>query len=558
MRLEDFLTGSGFVDQKSLDSALEAVSKNQDLTLGEIIVRQRIIPIDKYSEFLDVYIDFLANNLDAVAQSKGFIDYSLAVKVGATYCRENQIFPIEKVAARGSLALKVMVKDRNNVEALDHVKKSCSTLPLPLPTRNFHPKLFDKLLEQIEQNKNDKNDEIEWETGIAAEKDLVSTEDKRIVDAVNRIIKQGVEYRASDIHLRIEQGKAEVRYRIDGALGRTHSLKQEEYASIVSRIKIMCGMDIAERRMPQDGKIRLNYEKRGSYDIRVSTLARQFGEGVVMRLLSQKALEDTTLDTLEMEPDILDPFRRLLLAPKGLILVTGPTGSGKTTTLYASLKELLATRPEKNIDTVEDPVEYTLKGVNQCSVDYKINKTFEVCLRALLRQDPDNIMVGEMRDLETAKMAVRAALTGHLVLSTLHTNSTAETITRLMDMGIESYLVAPTLLGIMGQRLVRRICNGCREETSPQNAELFIAAGLDPIAYQGTGCGECFNTGYKGRIGIYEYFPVAPAFVPDISSMEAIGKLQQKREVISFLNYGLRKVSQGLTTESEVLENTAI
>ncbi|MBS3165561.1 Flp pilus assembly complex ATPase component TadA, partial [Candidatus Woesearchaeota archaeon] len=186
------------------------------------------------------------------------------------------------------------------------------------------------------------------------------------------------------------------------------------------------------------------------------------------------------------------------------------------------------------------------------------NKTFEVCLRALLRQDPDNIMVGEMRDLETAKMAVRAALTGHLVLSTLHTNSTAETITRLMDMGIESYLVAPTLLGIMGQRLVRRICNGCREETSPQNAELFIAAGLDPIAYQGTGCGECFNTGYKGRIGIYEYFPVAPAFVPDISSMEAIGKLQQKREVISFLNYGLRKVSQGLTTESEVLENTAI
>jgi general secretion pathway protein E len=379
-----------------------------------------------------------------------------------------------------------------------------------------------------------------------------------VIRLVNQLISRAVESRASDIHVEALQNRLAVRYRIDGILREIAAPPIHLRAAIVSRIKIMAKLNIAERRLPQDGRIRLAVQGR-EFDLRVSTMPTLHGEGVVMRILDRATLADD-LDSLGMSGGLLTRFRGILEHPHGILLVTGPTGSGKTTTLYTSLMRLNSS--ESKLFTVEDPIEYQLDGVNQIQVKPQIGLTFAHVLRSVLRQDPDIIMVGEMRDLETAQIAVQAALTGHLVLSTLHTNSAAGTITRLLDMGVEDYLVTSTLNGVLAQRLVRKLCEHCREAYKPL-PELAQHLGLPvngelPTLYRPHGCAQC-QSGYRGRIGVFEFLPLSDAIrqlILERVTTQQIHRAGAEDGMRSMYEDGLAKAVQGITSIDEVLRVT--
>ena len=352
-------------------------------------------------------------------------------------------------------------------------------------------------------------------------------ENSPIVMLVKSMIEQAVRQRASDIHIEPMETKVRIRYRIDGVLKEAMVYSVSLLAAIVARIKIIGGMDIAEKRKPQDGRITMIVDRK-EYDIRVSILPTVYGEKVVMRLTSKQALtkDKSELGFSEME---LKKFDDILAHPHGIILVTGPTGSGKSTTLYTSLSEL--NTEDVNIITVEDPVEANIDGINQVGVNVKAGLTFSSALRSILRQDPDIIMIGEIRDNETAQIAVKAAITGHLVVSTLHTNSAASTISRLMDMGIESYLIADSMVGIIAQRLVRRLCPNCKRATLATDVDkkLMGINTREPVTiYEPVGCNTCNDTGYQGRIGIYEIMSITPQLKILISNKERADRLQQQ------------------------------
>jgi len=332
----------------------------------------------------------------------------------------------------------------------------------------------------------------------AIEGDAVNNPSVRLVDS---IIKEAIPYRASDIHIEPFEKTVKVRYRIDGDLQDRADFPINAYSAICARIKIMAGMDIAERRIPQDGRINLVIGGR-EYDFRISSLPTMFGEKFVIRVLDRSSFRFTREDLgfTESENVILD---KMLSRPHGIVLLTGPTGCGKSTTLYAFLKEI--NKPSVNIVTVEDPVEYIMTGINQTQVNTKANMTFAVALRSILRQDPDVIMVGEMRDEETAEIAVRAAITGHLVFSTLHTNDAPGSITRLQDMGVDDYLLADALVGVIAQRLVKRLCPACKRKSKATEAEMKLLGLTEPISlFRPQGCNYCNGTGYKGRIAVHE------------------------------------------------------
>jgi general secretion pathway protein E len=385
-------------------------------------------------------------------------------------------------------------------------------------------------------------------------KDLSS--DAPVVRAVNSLIARAAEARASDIHVEPSEDLLKVRLRVDGALRDEEPLPGSLKAAFVSRVKVMAGLNIAERRLPQDGRLRLAVRGH-EIDLRVATTPTMHGEAVVLRLLDRSNL---SLDfaSLGFDRATLDRFRPVLHRPHGIVLVTGPTGSGKTTTLYASLSELNA--PERKILTIEDPVEYRLAGINQIQVNPQIGLTFATALRSFLRQDPDVMMVGEIRDLETAQVAVQAALTGHTILSTVHTNSAASTITRLVDMGVEPFLIASTLNGVLGQRLVRRLCPACRQPHDPgEEARALFVEGLGEQIlhlYRPIGCEACGHTGYRGRLALLELLildetlgrmVVARADERDLEATARLRTMQQD---------GLAKAAAGLTTLEEVLRVT--
>ncbi|WP_127015892.1 type II secretion system ATPase GspE [Anoxybacter fermentans] len=381
-----------------------------------------------------------------------------------------------------------------------------------------------------------------------------------IIRLVNLIISEALKERASDIHLEPFEDHVKLRYRIDGILYEKTPPPKNLFPAIITRIKIMANLDIAERRLPQDGRIRIRIAGR-EVDIRVSTVPTIYGESLVMRLLDQSSVL-LNLEELGFEPDTLEQVYKNLNFINGIILVTGPTGSGKTTTLYSCLNRMNV--PEKKILTVEDPVEYHLAGINQMQVNEKIGFTFATGLRSILRQDPDIIMVGEMRDLETARMGIQAALTGHLVFSTIHTNDSASTITRLIDMGVEDYLVASTLRCILAQRLVRRICSNCKEEYKPHLAEIKaigLSDDLNITFYRGRGCEECNYSGYRGRIGIYELMNITPEIEEMITqrrNANEIKKVACGQGMVTLREDGLRKVKRGITTIEEVLRVTQV
>ncbi len=391
-----------------------------------------------------------------------------------------------------------------------------------------------------------------------------------VIRLVNLLINRAVEQRASDIHIEPFENELKVRYRIDGVLHDIEQPPRRQQAAIVSRVKIMAKLNIAERRLPQDGRIKLRTMGK-EIDLRVSTLPTLYGESVVLRILDRSSIV-LDLEQLGFPTDTLEEFERMITRPYGLLLVTGPTGSGKTTTLYGALEKINS--PDKKIITIEDPVEYQLSGVNQIHVKPQIGLTFANGLRSIVRQDPDIIMIGEIRDSETAEIAVQAALTGHLVFSTLHTNDAAGAVSRLLEMGVEDYLLASSLLGVLAQRLVRKLCDRCRRPVSTGEAlhavgsmvssiDRFRSAANEALGdasvFEPQGCDECSATGYRGRGGIYELLPVNEGIREEIlrrSSADAVKARATSLGMRTLRDDGWLKVRQGFTTVAELLRVT--
>lgn len=410
-----------------------------------------------------------------------------------------------------------------------------------------------KLADSFAQERMEKDKKLK---GDKSEEGNDEVDNSPIVLLVNKIIEQAVNERASDVHIEALEDQVRVRYRIDGAMQEVMRYPKDLQSAIVARIKIVSGMNISEKRAPQDGRMTLIFN-RVEYDLRVSSLPTTFGEKVVMRIASKSGLNKEKSE-LGFQEEELKRFDGILQNPHGIILVTGPTGSGKSTTLYTVLNELNG--GDVNIITVEDPVEADVDGINQVQVNEKAGLTFASALRSILRQDPDIIMIGEIRDEETASIAVKAAITGHLVVSTLHTNSAASTITRLEDMGIEPYMVADSVVGIIAQRLVRRICPKChvqKQMTDTDKFRLRLRGDSNPVIYEPSenGCVYCNNTGYRGRIGVYEIMPITPALREAISRGEGAEEIQKValKEGLTTLRLGAAKlVLKGITSISEV------
>ncbi|MDQ7038606.1 MAG: GspE/PulE family protein [Aquificota bacterium] len=394
-------------------------------------------------------------------------------------------------------------------------------------------------------------EEVSREEGVDI---LLSQDESPAVSLVNSLLIKASAVNASDIHFEPYQEKAVVRLRMDGVLHEIATVPPSTYQNVVSRIKVMANLNVAERRVPQDGRIRVRIGNR-DLDIRVSVVPTVFGERVVLRLLDRTG-SLLTLEEIGLSERDEAKVKRLAKKPYGIVLVTGPTGAGKTTTLYAMI--LYVKNPKKNIITIEDPVEYQIKGVSQIQVNPKVGLTFATGLRSVLRQDPDIIMVGEIRDSETADIAVHAALTGHLVLSTLHTNDAPSAVTRLADMGIEPFLIASSLEGIIAQRLVRRICESCKEPYTPTEEELkeLGLEGFSGVFYRGRGCERCLGTGYRGRIGIFEVLELdedLKKLITKTQDANDIRKTARQKGFRTMIEDGIEKVVSGITTSSEVI-----
>ena len=458
--------------------------------------------------------------------------------------------------------------------------------PLDFNTREVIERVYDKPLQvfmsseetisqfvyrwyeaEVDMTSGEKNDDLDmsledqlWDNPEHL-KDMAS--EAPVIRLVNHLIAKALEVGASDIHIEPRKQHVQVRYRIDGVLVDQNAIAVKLKAAINSRVKLMAKMDIAEMRLPQDGRIKFK-AGREEIDIRVSSLPTHFGESLVLRLLHKESVE-LDMDTLGFPDAIRDKFRSTISLPYGMILVTGPTGSGKTTTLYSALNTINS--PDKKIMTVEDPVEYQMDGVNQVQVQPKIGLTFAHCLRTFLRQDPDVMLVGEIRDLETAEIAIQAALTGHVVFSTLHTNDAAGAISRLEDMGVERFLIASSVVAVLAQRLVRRVCPHCKkifhlseEERQVLAKELDLAPSeIAPSYAKGVGCKECAGSGYRGRLGIYELLPIDELIQHEIvrgSDRNEIFRAAIQHGMISLRADGMDKVQKGITTYEEVLRVT--
>jgi general secretion pathway protein E len=488
------------------------------------------------------------------------IEFSILKELPLSYVKGNVFLPLR----RQNNELLAAVADNRGILALRDLARSLNLKPHPIQATeevilNAINRIYSQKSKVDEVMGDIKGEDLSMiATEFESPKDLLElTEEAPIIRLLNALLMEAVKERASDIHIEPYEKGIDVRLRIDGILHKILSPPKIIQDALISRIKIMAGLDIAEKRLPQDGRIRLLIGGK-DIDIRVSIIPTALGERAVLRLLDRQA-GILSLEMLGFTDTILNSFKNALSRQNGIILVTGPTGSGKTTTLYASLLRL--NTEERNIITVEDPVEYQLSGIGQMQVNPKIGLTFASGLRAILRQDPDIMMVGEIRDLETAEIAVHASLTGHLVLSTLHTNDAPSAITRLIDMGIEPFLVASSLICILAQRLVRVICPYCKESYTPSAQEIAYLETQTPpsLLYRGEGCDKCLGKGYLGRTGIYEFLEITP----DIRSMIVERKDAQAIKTAA-INSGFKtlqsdakeKIIKGITTIEEVLRVT--
>lgn len=508
IRLGDCLVQKGMINEEQLDQAL-AKQKETGEKLGETITGMGLV---SESDMIDVLVEQLG--IEYVDVRKVKIDENAAKLLKEDFLRKNSLIPIGFDTLLPNV-LRVAMADPMDIIVIDDISIITNMQVDPvLSTKAQINMVIDKLfgatqaLQAAEKYRKEREKDKE-KAGLNMDEDSADSEvdNSPIVQLVRSILEQGVRRRASDIHIEALEFQVRIRFRIDGSLVNVMTYDIDFLPAIVARIKIIGGMDISEKRKPQDGRIAMTVDRR-DYDVRVSILPTINGEKVVMRLTSK---ENLTRDkkNLGFSPEELEKFDRILKNPHGIILVTGPTGSGKSTTLYTALSEL--NTEDVNIITVEDPVEANMEGINQVHVNEKAGLTFAASLRSILRQDPDIIMIGEIRDGETANIAVKAAITGHLVVSTLHTNGTASTVTRLVDMGIESYLVGDSLVGVIAQRLVKRLCPDCRKLVYATEEEKRILGITNPgqvAIYEPGGCDSCGGTGYHGRIGVYEIMPV--------------------------------------------------
>ena len=491
--------------------------------------------------------------------------------VPATYAQHHFLIGIRHEADNGELT--IVLSKPLDANALDNVSKMTG-LPVQaaISTRTAITAVIDVAYEQRSTVIEEVAEELDQQNldqlvdEVSGSDDLLDVVNRPpVIRLVNDILFRALQMRASDIHVHPYETKIQIRYRIDGILYDVLSLNRNVLSLIISRIKVMAGMDIAERRLPQDGRCSVRLGQR-EVDLRISTVPTSFGERSVLRLLD-KSTGLLTLNELGMWEDDLERFDSLLHRSHGVIFVTGPTGSGKSTTLYASLNRLNSS--EKNVLTIEDPIEYQLEGISQIQVASKKGMTFATSLRHVLRQDPDVIMVGEVRDIETASMAIQSSLTGHLVFSTLHTNDSAGAVSRLLDLGVEPYLVSSSLIAILAQRLVRKVCPNCKEAIEPSERDLKalgltngkVSASLKAGGefFAGAGCEKCFKTGYRGRTGIYELLLIDEKTQDMIYKRETAGAIKRfalEAGMQTLRMDGARKVLAGMTTVSEVLRVT--
>ncbi|MBN1360170.1 MAG: type II secretion system ATPase GspE [Sedimentisphaerales bacterium] len=487
--------------------------------------------------------------------------------VPATYAQHHYLIGLKGEASNGELT--VVLSRPLDANALDNVAKMTGMAVKPaVATRAAITAVIDTAYEQrntvidevVEELDSQNLDQLVDE--VSASDDLLDVVNRPpVIRLVNDILFRALQLRASDIHVHPYETKIQIRYRIDGILYDVLSLNRNTLPLVISRIKVMAGMDIAERRMPQDGRCSVRLGQR-EVDLRVSTVPTSYGERSVLRVLD-KSQGVFALDELGLWEDDLKRLDSLLVRSHGVIFVTGPTGSGKSTTLYACLNRINSA--EKNVITIEDPIEYQLEGISQIQVASKKGMTFATSLRHVLRQDPDVIMVGEVRDVETARMAIQSSLTGHLVFSTLHTNDSAGAISRLLDLGVEPYLASSSLIAIMAQRLVRRVCPDCKEPSQPTSQELgelglgALEDSRDAEFFVGQGCERCFNTGYRGRTGIYELMLINEPIQDCIYKQQTAGQIKRlalDSGMQTLRMDGARKVLAGITTVSEVLRVT--
>ena len=545
----------GETNPQVLDKFQELIEKGTD-SPEEILVKSSLFDDDDKLQILSEYYE--VPMLSKISDND--IDFELVRELPIGFSKKFRLLPLEK----DNGTLKVAFAAPMDLYALDELRSlyGCS-----LETFITHNHIVIGSINRVFEEGKEMADEIDDESiGITESefqepKDLLDADDEApIIRFVNSLLFQAVKEKASDIHLECFEKEVSVRFRKDGLLHNVTTVPKKLQSSVISRVKIMAELDIAEKRKPQDGRIRVKVAGR-DVDVRISTVPTTWGESVVMRLLDRSSVI-LSLEDLGLEGEKLQTFDFLIRRPHGIILVTGPTGSGKTTSLYAALERINS--PDKKIITIEDPVEYQIRGINQIQVNSKVNLSFANGLRSVLRQDPDVILVGEIRDRETADISIHASLTGHLVFSTLHTNDSASAITRLIDMEIEPFLVASSLLAVVAQRLVRVLCSKCKEEYNPSEEELN-RIGLDRsklsngVVYRAKGCDECLDTGFSGRLAIFELLLIDDDIrnlTLQTTDSNTVKKKAVENGLITLRMDGASKVVEGLTSIDEVLRVT--
>ncbi len=551
VRLGDVLVQNGVITEEDLQRGLER-QKGSGRKLGETLVDEGITTEENIARALSKQFHY-----DMVDLQNTEIPQEILDLVPANVLKKHRAIPFE-YSPDNMNVLRVAMSDPMDIGAMDDINIITNLQVEPVvATMGSVMLALDNYYGQAEVNSALEEYTREKESQIVEQEDMYSEDvnNSPIVQLVKGMIDQAVRQRASDIHIEPMERQVRIRYRIDGALYEKAVYSIRLLPAIVARVKIIGGMDISEKRKPQDGRITQIVDRK-EFDIRVSILPTVYGEKIVMRLTSKNALTKEK-SQLGLKADELKKFDHILKHPHGILLVTGPTGSGKSTTLYTALSEL--NKEDVNIITVEDPVEANIDGINQVQVNTKANLTFASALRSILRQDPDIIMIGEIRDQETASIAVQASITGHLVVSTLHTNSAASTITRLADMGIEPYLIADSTIGVIAQRLVRRLCPECKRKKKADAEELELLQ-MEPDAdvtiYEPCGCPRCDGTGFKGRIGVYEIMEVSQSLKSIISKGGTAEDIKNKalEEGMSTLRMSAtRYVLEGITSVQEMM-----
>jgi len=566
-KIGNLLVRAGVITQEQLDHALSMQAKSGGL-IGQILVKNGYLNKKSLFEFLQKQM-----GVDFVDLENIQIDEEVLHLVSSSIAKMHNLIPIEK----SNNYLKVAMSDPMNIFSIDDLRLTTGLEIIPcladeeqiaIQIDKYYGKVdkkkrqeqqeqsFAKLDEEIKEiNEKIADEIIEIEETEEDTLDVSDLENAPIVKMVNVILQKAIATKSSDIHIEPQEDLVQIRYRIDGQLVPIMSYDRKILPSLVARVKIMSGLNIAEKRIPQDGRIGMKLHEK-EYDMRVSVLPTMFGEKIVIRIADKEGFNVSKQDLGFFEDD-MKKFDEIISHPHGIVLVTGPTGSGKSTTLYTALKELC--KPNVNILTVEDPVESTIRGINQVQVNVKAGLTFAAALRSFLRQDPDIIMVGEIRDGETAEIATRAAITGHLVFSTLHTNDAASSVTRMIDMGIEPFLLSSSLVGLIAQRLVRRLCPNCKEpvEIDDETRELLnIEEGEEVTVFKAKGCEHCNNTGYKGRIAVYEILQVDKEIRELISknaNSDDIKDLAIKHGMKTLRMNSARLVKNGTTSIEEMM-----